>query len=82
MNWLNTRQKNFWGDKMEIIDLRVDGVVVGHNYIILSWSANIGFGELTLHKDDEEGWVADTECMGADFVKCVLSAWVNTMKVK
>ena len=69
-------------DKMEITDLRVVGVVVGHNYIILSWSANIGFGELTLYKDDEEGWVADTECMGEDFVKRVLSAWADTIKVK
>ena len=34
------------------------------NGVIISWSANIGFGELTLyHRNEDNKWKADTECM-------------------
>ena len=49
--------------------------------IVISWSANIGFGELTLYqRKGEDTWEADTECMGKDFVRMVLNKWVDEME--
>lgn len=53
--------------------------------IVLSWSANIGFGELTIYRDKEGGdgkWHADTECLGEDFVRMVLNKWVDDMEIR
>ena len=50
--------------------------------LIISWSANIGFGELTLYKqNNEDNWKADTECMGKDFVRMVLNKWIDEMEI-
>lgn len=54
--------------------------------IVFSWSANIGWGELTIYRNNEnENWKAETECMcrGEDkeFIKMVLDKWVYGIEV-
>lgn len=54
--------------------------------LVISWSANIGFGELTLYKqNDEDKWKADTECLcnneDKDFMRMVLNKWIDDMEV-
>ena len=44
----------------------------------ISWSANIGFGELVFYKEDGK-WYADTECMSKEFCKKVLDAFIDTV---
>lgn len=75
---------------MDIKDLSVDEVVVHSNDkysgLTLSWSANIGWGELSIYKDNSDGkWKADTEYMcneeNKDFIKMVLDKWVEDMEV-
>lgn len=56
------------------------------NGVIISWSSNIGFGELTLyHRNDDNKWKADTECMcnneDKEFIRMVLNKWVDEMEV-
>lgn len=76
---------------MKITDLSVNDVHcfenVGHEEIVLSWSANIGFGELTLRREiGSDKWKADTECMckGEDkeFIRMVLDKWVDGIEVE
>ena len=72
---------------MEIKNLTVDEVECFSNSrgegVILSWSANIGFGELTIYKRNaDEKWHVDTECMGKDFAQMVLNKWVDDMEVE
>lgn len=55
--------------------------------IIISWSANIGYGELTLYRGNEDNkWQADTECMckgdDKEFIRMVLNKLVDGMEVK
>lgn len=55
--------------------------------LVISWSANIGFGELTLYKqNDEDKWKADTECLctdkDKDFIYMVLNKWIDDMEVE
>ena len=66
---------------MHELSITIDEVNVGKDYIVISWSANIGFGELTIYKNGEE-WIADTEYLGKSFVKAILNEWINTMKIK
>ena len=56
------------------------------NGVIISWSADIGFGELTLYRRNEDNeWRADTECMckgeDTEFIRMVLNKWVDEMVV-
>lgn len=77
---------------MKITDLSVNDVYCFENFkgegrIILSWSANIGYGELTLYRDNEDDkWKADTECMckGEDkeFIRMVLNKWIEGIEVE
>jgi len=75
---------------MKIENLQIDEVNCFENNrrngVIISWSANIGFGELTLyHRNEDSKWKADTECMckGEDkeFIRMVLNKWVDEMEV-
>ena len=52
----------------------------------ISWSANIGWGELTIYRDSQDSeWEVDSECMSNDddkeFIRSVMNAWIDSMKV-
>jgi len=75
---------------MKIENLTIDNVEAFANEkyegIVFEWSANIGFGELTLYREiDSNEWKADTEYMckddDKDFLKMILNEWVNKIKV-
>lgn len=77
---------------MDIKNLSVDNVHCFKNDevdgIVFSWSANIGWGDLTLYKyrNNDEKWKADTECMCSnedkDFIRQILNKWVDEMEIK
>lgn len=75
---------------MTIENLQIDEVNCFENSrgngVIISWSANIGFGELTLyHRNEDSKWKADTECMcnndDKEFIRMILNKWVDEMEV-
>lgn len=66
---------------MHELSITINEVKVEKDYIVLSWSANIGFGELTIYKDGEK-WIADTEYLGKDFAKAIWVEWLKSMKIK
>lgn len=57
-------------------DVDVTEIETGKDYIIISWSGNIGFGEYTLYKVKDK-WFGDSECMDQgedkDFLRYLLS---------
>lgn len=76
---------------MTIENLQIDEVNCFENIrgkvVNISWSANIGFGELTLYQQSEDGkWKAHTECMcnndDKEFIRMVLNKWVDEMEIK
>lgn len=66
---------------MHELSFTINEARVEKDYIVLSWSANIGFGELTIYKDGEK-WIADTERLGKDFAKAILVEWLKGMTIK
>ena len=74
---------------MEITNLSIDEVECFNNEttsgVIISWSANIGFGQLTIYKDGEK-WKADTECMCSkedkEFIHMVMNKWIDDMIIE
>ena len=62
---------------LEITDVRILSETC--EGFIISWSANIGFGEVCFYKEDEK-WHADTECMGKEFCKKVFDAFLDDVK--
>ena len=74
---------------MKIENLQIDEVNCFENSrgngVIISWSANIGFGELTLYREEDNKWKAYTECMcnneDKEFIRMVLNKWVDEMEV-
>lgn len=86
MSFANRRK----GRGMAITGLNVDEVRVfdGTQYtgVVFCWSANIGFGELTIYKENSDDvWRADTEYMCKDddkeFIKMVFDKWIEQMHV-
>ena len=76
---------------MTIKNLKIDNVNCFNNNhgngVVISWSANIGFGELTLYREEgDDKWEAYTECMcnneDKEFIRMVLNKWVDEMEVK
>lgn len=76
---------------MTIENLKIDEVDCfensrGYGVVIIPWSANIGFGELTLYQEKDGKWKAHTECMcnneDKEFIRMVLNKWVDEMEVK
>lgn len=68
----------------EDINLVINSVDIGNKRIVISWSADIGFGQLTIAtnnaKDnllgelaEKEEYLIDTECLGKDFYEKVLN---------
>ncbi len=54
--------------------------------MIINWSANIGWGELTFYQNDDGEWKADTECLCSDedkeFIKAILDKFIDEVKVE
>lgn len=54
---------------LKVTDLSIDEVEIfkneTHSGFIISWSANIGFGEYTIYQENDK-WYADTECMDSN----------------
>ena len=76
---------------MKIDHLTIDEVSCFENSrrngVIISWSANIGLGELTLYqRNEDDKWKADTEymCINEDkeFIRMVLNKWVDEIEVE
>jgi len=49
------------------------------NKIEIGWSADIGFGILTVHKVDDH-FEIETECLGAEFCKRVLNKFIEYLQ--
>lgn len=76
---------------MKIDHLTIDEVSCFENSrrngVIISWSANIGLGELTLYqRNGGDKWKADTEYMctneDKEFIRIVLNKWVDEIEVE
>ena len=58
---------------MKDYDIEINYVHFNTNCAYIGWSANIGFGVLTIHKDsDDKPFEVETECLGDNFYKQVL----------
>lgn len=58
---------------MKDYNIEINYVHFNTNCVCIGWSANIGFGVLTIHQDkDDEPFEIETECLGEDFYKQVL----------
>lgn len=77
-------------DNMDIKDITINEVEAFSNDnrsgVIISWSANIGWGELSFYKDNSDGkWIADTECMSnnenKEFIRMILNKWIDDIEV-
>lgn len=76
---------------MKITDLSINNVscyeFAQRKRIFISWSANMGSGELTLYRENGSNkWKANTKgmCKGEDkdFVRMVLNKWVDGMEIE
>lgn len=66
---------------LDIKDLKITDVrIIGDGFII-SWCANIGFGEVCFHKENEK-WYADTECMSKDFCKRLFDKFLEGVEIE
>lgn len=45
--------------------------------MVISWSATVGWGELTIYHTEGGGIEIDSECMSKEFVKQVLEAYTR-----
>ena len=58
---------------MKDYNIEINYVHFNTNCVYIGWSANIGFGVLTIHQDnDDEPFEIETECLGEEFYKQVL----------
>lgn len=52
------------------MNIRINYVHFGEHAIIIGWSANVGFGQLTAYTDEnQEKYCVDTEGMSEKFIK-------------
>lgn len=56
-------------------DISINYIDFCENVVIIGWSANIGFGQLTIYRSNEDNdkFYFDTECLSDDFRDEVLS---------
>lgn len=75
---------------MKDIHLSIDSVDafahIRYSGLAISWSADIGFGELMIYKDNcTDKWRADTETMCSaedkEFLRAALNKWVDEIDV-
>lgn len=65
----------------EIKDLEITDIRLLKYRFIISWSANIGFGEVCFYKKDDK-WYADTECMSKDFCKLLFDKFLEGVEIE
>lgn len=77
--------------KTKVTDLSIDDAVCFKHELgeclVLYWSANIGFGQVMISRDNgDHTWRADTESMCAEddkeFLRMVLNQWVEQIEVE
>ena len=75
---------------MKDIHLSIDSVdafaSIRYSGLAISWSADIGFGELMIYRaKGDDKWHADTETMCSaddkEFLRAALNKWVDEMDV-
>ena len=66
---------------MEIKDLEITDIHITGRGFIISWSANIGFGEVCFYEENDK-WYADTECMSKDFCKLLLDKFLENVEIE
>lgn len=56
-------------------DVSINYIHFCNNVVVIGWSANIGFGQLTIYRSNEDNdkFYFDTECLSDDFRDEVLS---------
>jgi len=64
-----------------IKDLEITDVRIISEGFIISWCANIGFGEVAFYKKDGK-WYADTECMSKDFCKLLFDKFLENVEIE
>jgi hypothetical protein len=64
---------------LEIVDVHILSAVC--ESFVISWSANIGFGEVLFYKEDDK-WCADTECMSKDFCKLLFDKFLENVEIE
>jgi hypothetical protein len=64
---------------LEIIDIQT--LKYPNEGFTISWSANIGFGEIVFYKEDGK-WYIDTECMSKDFCKLVFDKFLENVEIE
>lgn len=58
---------------MKDYNIKINYVHFNTDCVCIGWSANIGFGVLTIHQDnDDKPFEVETECLGDNFYKQVL----------
>ena len=58
---------------MKDYNIKINYVHFNINCVYIGWSANIGFGVLTIHQDnDDKPFEVEIECLGDNFYKQVL----------
>ena len=66
------------------INLEIENVEVCKDFIRISWSSDIGFGEYDLIKEDDE-WCAMSECMDSnedkEFIEKLLQLFVKKLNI-
>lgn len=85
------RMKTRDGKEIEIYDVELNSTfeVEGNKIFVLYWNSNIGFGEMTfIKKDNEDGesvYEVETECMATnehkEFIKLVLDKFIEKLNV-
>lgn len=56
---------------MKVKDIKIDYIKINENIVLIGWSANIGFGVLTIHYVNNN-FEVETEGLGEEFYKDVL----------
>lgn len=64
-----------------IKDLEITDVHIISEGFIISWCANIGFGEVCFHKENDK-WYADTEHMSKDFCKLLFDKFLENVEIE
>ena len=70
---------------LKISDLEITSVRMYDCTMIIDWSANIGFGQYTIYRDDNGVLCAETECLDTNqdrtFSKMLFDKFVESLRI-